>query len=324
MFTLENLQQIIKDNIEELNFNQSPKELYDPINYILDLGGKRLRPALCLLACDMFDGEIQQALNPALGIEIFHNFTLLHDDIMDEAPIRRGKQTVHLKWNPNVAILSGDTMMALAYEYVMKTPKEVLQEVFSVFNQTAIEVCEGQQYDMNFETDKKVSISDYLNMIRLKTAVLLAGSLKIGALIGKANKKDAENLYLFGENLGIAFQLKDDLLDAYSDEEKFGKKTGGDIVTNKKTFLYLKAFELADGKTKESLADYFNGNFADPVKKIIGVKEIFQKIEVDIATNKEIDNYYQRALSYLDKVNTTQDKKSELLKFADQLKQRDY
>ncbi|RLC25879.1 MAG: polyprenyl synthetase family protein [Deltaproteobacteria bacterium] len=324
MFTLENLQQIIKDNIEELNFNQSPKELYDPINYILDLGGKRLRPALCLLACDMFDGEIQQALNPALGIEIFHNFTLLHDDIMDEAPIRRGKQTVHLKWNPNVAILSGDTMMALAYEYVMKAPKEVLQEVFSVFNQTAIEVCEGQQYDMNFETDKKVSISDYLNMIRLKTAVLLAGSLKIGALIGKANKKDAENLYLFGENLGIAFQLKDDLLDAYSDEEKFGKKTGGDIVTNKKTFLYLKAFELADGKTKESLADYFNGDFADPVQKIIGVKEIFQKIEVDIATNKEIDNYYQRALSYLDKVNTTQDKKSELLKFADQLKQRDY
>jgi len=324
MFTLENLQQIIKDNIEELNFNQSPKELYDPINYILDLGGKRLRPALCLLACDMFDGEIQQALNPALGIEIFHNFTLLHDDIMDEAPIRRGKQTVHLKWNPNVAILSGDTMMALAYEYVMKTPKEVLQEVFSVFNQTAIEVCEGQQYDMNFETQETVSISEYLNMIRLKTAVLLAGSLKIGALIGKANKKDAENLYLFGENLGIAFQLKDDLLDAYSDEEKFGKKTGGDIVTNKKTFLYLKAFELADGKTKESLADYFNGDFADPVQKIIGVKEIFQKIEVDIATNKEIDNYYQRALSYLDKVNTTQDKKSELLKFADQLKQRDY
>lgn len=324
MFTLESLQEIIKDNIEKLNFDQRPKELYDPINYIIDLGGKRLRPALCLLACDMFDGKIQQALNPALGIEIFHNFTLLHDDIMDEAPIRRGQQTVHLKWNSNVAILSGDTMMALAYEYVMKAPYETIQEVFSVFNQTAIEVCEGQQYDMNFEVQEKVSISDYLNMIRLKTAVLLAGSLKIGALIGNANTKDAENLYLFGENLGIAFQLKDDLLDAFSDEEKFGKKTGGDIVSNKKTFLYLKAFELADEKTKESLTNYFNGDFADPVQKIKGVKEIFQMLNVDLAANKEIDNYYQRALGYLNKVNVSQEKKSELLKLADQLKQRDF
>jgi len=324
MFTLENLQQIIKDNIEKLNFDQQPVELYDPINYILDLGGKRLRPALCLLACDMFDGVIQQALNPALGIEIFHNFTLLHDDIMDEAPIRRGQQTVHLKWNPNVAILSGDTMMALAYEYVMKAPNDTIQEVFSIFNQTAIEVCEGQQYDMNFEVQEKVSISDYLNMIRLKTAVLLAGSLKVGALIGNANTKDAENLYQFGENLGIAFQLKDDLLDAFSDEEKFGKKTGGDIVSNKKTYLYLKAFELADDKTKESLTNYFNEDFADPVQKIEGVKKIFRKLKVDLATNKEIDNYYQQALGYLDKVNVSQEKKSELFKFADQLKQRDY
>jgi len=324
MFTLENLQQIIKDNIEKLNFDQQPVELYDPINYILDLGGKRLRPALCLLACDMFDGVIQQALNPALGIEIFHNFTLLHDDIMDEAPIRRGQQTVHLKWNPNVAILSGDTMMALAYEYVMKAPNDTIQAVFSIFNQTAIEVCEGQQYDMNFEVQEKVSISDYLNMIRLKTAVLLAGSLKVGALIGNANTKDAENLYQFGENLGIAFQLKDDLLDAFSDEEKFGKKTGGDIVSNKKTYLYLKAFELADDKTKESLTNYFNEDFADPVQKIEGVKKIFRKLKVDLATNKEIDNYYQQALGYLDKVNVSQEKKSELFKFADQLKQRDY
>lgn len=324
MHTLENLQKLIKESFEKLNFDQKPDELYDPINYILDLGGKRLRPALCLLACDMFGGEILHALNPAMGIEIFHNFTLLHDDIMDEAPIRRGKPTVHLKWNPNVAILSGDTMMALAYEYIMKAPNEVIKEVFSIFNKTAIEVCEGQQYDMNFETQDKVAIMDYLNMIRLKTAVLLAGSLKIGAIIGEANKENANNLYLFGENLGVAFQLKDDLLDAFSDEEKFGKKTGGDIVTNKKTFLYLKAFELAEGKTEESLLDYFRNDFADSSQKITGVKEIYQKLGVDKATNKEIDKYYNRALDYLNKVNVPEGKKSELLKFADQLKQREY
>lgn len=324
MHTLEGLQYTIKEHIDKLNFNSQPSELYDPINYILELGGKRLRPALCLLACDMFGGDIQHALNPALGIEIFHNFTLLHDDIMDEAPIRRGKPTVHIKWNPNVAILSGDTMMALAYEYIMKAPKDSIQEVFSVFNKTAIEVCEGQQFDMNFEKQHDVSIPDYINMIRLKTAVLLAGSLKIGAIIAGANKKDAENLYLFGENLGIAFQLKDDLLDAFSDEEKFGKKTGGDIITNKKTFLYLKAFELAVGKTKETLQDYFDEELADPAQKITGVKKIYQELGIDKATNKEIDKYFNHALEYLNKVDLPQEKKSELLKFADQLKQRDY
>lgn len=324
MLTLESLQQIIKDSIDKVNFDQRPHELYDPINYILDLGGKRLRPALCLLACDMFGGDIQQALNPAMGIEIFHNFTLLHDDIMDKAPIRRGKTTVHIKWNSNVAILSGDTMMALAYEYIMKAPIEVIQEVFSVFNKTAIEVCEGQQYDMNFETQIEVLISDYIEMIRLKTAVLLAGSLKIGAIIGGANKEDAENLYLFGENLGIAFQLKDDLLDAFSDEDKFGKKTGGDITSNKKTFLYLKAFDIAEGKNQEILHDYFQKDFTDPSEKINGVKNIYKELQVDNATNKEIDIYYNQAMGYLEKVNVTLEKKSELLKFADQLKQREY
>jgi geranylgeranyl diphosphate synthase, type II len=324
MHTLENLQQIIKDRLDKLNFNQKPNELYDPINYILDLGGKRLRPALCLLACELFDGDIQQAISPALGIEIFHNFTLLHDDIMDEAPIRRGKPTVHIKWNPNVAILSGDTMMALAYEYIMKAPKEIQKEVFSVFNKTAIEVCEGQQYDMNFETQEEVSISDYLEMIRLKTAVLLAGSLKIGAIIGDANNQDAENLYLFGEKLGVAFQLKDDLLDAFSDENKFGKKTGGDIVTNKKTFLYLKAFEMADGKNIELLQVYFQNDFIDNSEKIARVKKIYRELGIEAATKKEIELYYNMALNYLDKVNVSPEKKSEILKFAYQLKQRDY
>jgi len=323
MHTLESLQQIIKDSIDKLKFNQKPRELYDPINYILDLGGKRLRPALCLLSCDMVEGDIIKAIPPAMGIEIFHNFTLLHDDIMDEAPIRRGKPTVHQKWNSNIAILSGDTMMALAYEQIMKAPNEVMQEVFSVFNKTAIKVCEGQQYDMNFETQKVVLISDYIEMIRLKTAVLLAGSLKIGAIIGGANNKDADNLYLFGENLGIAFQLKDDLLDAFSDEEKFGKKSGGDILTNKKTFLYLKAFELAKGKNYESLQDYFQKDLNDGLEKINGVKEIYKELGVDTLTNIEIDKYYDHALLHLDKVSVSPGKKAELLKFTDQLKKRD-
>jgi geranylgeranyl diphosphate synthase type II len=222
MHSLESLQKKIKDRISDLNFNKKPSELYEPINYILGLGGKRLRPALCLLACDMYEGNIDEAINSAIGIEIFHNFTLLHDDIMDEAPIRRGKPTVHQKWNSNIAILSGDTMMALAYEYIMNAPENVRQQVFSIFNKTVIEVCEGQQYDMNFETQKVVLISDYIEMIRLKTAVLLAGSLQIGAAISGAAKEDAENLYNFGVNIGIAFQLKDDLLDVFSDENKFG------------------------------------------------------------------------------------------------------
>jgi len=324
MHTLESLQQIIKDNIDKINFDQRPQELYDPINYILDLGGKRLRPALCLLACDMVGGDIIKAIPPAMGIEIFHNFTLLHDDIMDEAPIRRGKPTVHQKWNSNVAILSGDTMMALAYEHIMKAPREVMQEVFSVFNKTAIEVCEGQQYDMNFESQKVVLISDYIEMIRLKTAVLLAGSLKIGAIIGGASNEDADNLYLFGENLGIAFQLKDDLLDAFSDEDKFGKKTGGDILTNKKTFLYLKAFELAQGKIHDTLKEYFQKDFNDPSQKINEVKKLYKELYVDTLTNREIDKYYDDAMVYLDKVNVSGDKKTELLKFANQLKKRDY
>ncbi len=324
MHSLESLQKKIKDRISELNFNKKPSELYDPINYILGLGGKRLRPALCLLACDMYEGNIDEAINSAIGIEIFHNFTLLHDDIMDEAPIRRGKPTVHQKWNSNIAILSGDTMMALAYEYIMNAPENVRQQVFSIFNKTVIEVCEGQQYDMNFETQKVVLISDYIEMIRLKTAVLFAGSLQIGAAIGGAAKEDAENLYSFGINIGIAFQLKDDLLDVFSDENKFGKKTGGDILTNKKTFLYLKAFELAEGKTYELLQDYFQKDFNDHSEKINGVKKIYKELNVDKTTNKEIDIYYNHAMEYFERVNVPQEKKSALLKFADQLKQREF
>lgn len=239
--------------IEELDFRKEPPELYDPIAYTMNQGGKRLRPLLTLLACDLFGGDIQKALYPALSIEVFHNFTLVHDDIMDRAPLRRGKETVYKKWNSDIAILAGDTMFALAYTYALKTDAEIVPEILTVFSKAAIEVCEGQQYDMNFEQLASVSIDEYIRMIRLKTAVLLGASLEIGAICARADQNDVRKLYQFGIELGIAFQLKDDLLDVYGDTEKFGKLSGGDIATNKKTFLYLKAMELANNKQNKEL-----------------------------------------------------------------------
>ncbi|MCD4694730.1 MAG: polyprenyl synthetase family protein [Bacteroidales bacterium] len=323
MLSLSELSKRFNQRIEQLNFDKAPVELYEPINYTLKLGGKRLRPALCLLACDMFGGKIDEAIEPAIGLEIFHNFTLLHDDIMDQAPIRRGKETVYKKWDTNVAILSGDTMMALAYEHIMKAPEAVRSEVFSVFNSTAIEVCEGQQYDMNFETQKNISIEDYLAMIRLKTAVLLAASLKIGAIISGAEKSVADELYRFGENIGIAFQLKDDLLDVFSNVEKFGKTTGGDIIANKKTYPYLKAFELAKGSAHELLSDYFSRDFENPLEKVIGVKEIYRELNIEEITESEINRYYSLAMNSLKIVNVTKERKTELIQFADKLKLRE-
>jgi geranylgeranyl diphosphate synthase type II len=324
MLCFETILEKIRIAIEELDFERQPNELYAPISYTLSLGGKRLRPVLCLMACDMFGGEIEDAVPAALGLEIFHNFTLLHDDIMDEAPIRRGKESVYKKWNTNVAILSGDTMMALAYGQIMETPENMHSGVFKIFNQTAIEVCEGQQYDMDFETAENVGIEDYLEMIRLKTAVLLAGSLKIGAMIGGAKTEDAKNLYRFGENIGIAFQLKDDLLDVFSDEQKFGKKTGGDILTNKKTYLYLKAFELAKGGILTNLKSLFNGNQINASDKIKGVIEIYEQLNIKQLTGELIDKYYQRAMFSLEKVNVDASRKVELIKFAGNLKMREY
>lgn len=324
MASLEQLQEKIITGLGNLNLNREPAELYKPISYTLDMGGKRLRPALCLLACDLVGGRIEEALEPALGVEIFHNFTLLHDDIMDKAPLRRGKDTVHVKWDANAAILSGDTMMALSYEYIMKAPEKICSGIFAVFNKTAIEVCEGQQFDMNFETAEQVGIDDYLEMIRLKTAVLLAGSLKIGALIGGASKEVANALYRFGENIGIAFQLKDDLLDAFSDAEKFGKTTGGDIVTNKKTYLYLKAFELADEKQKAELNRLFMAPEIHRDEKVSGVLAVYKELNIKDLTEEKMDHFYGRAkhsLTFLQEQNLDT---SELERFALQLKKRDY
>jgi geranylgeranyl diphosphate synthase, type II len=324
MLTLQQIQEILQVRISALIFSDHPAELYEPIRYTLNLGGKRLRPALCLMACDLFEGNVNDAIDPAMGIEIFHNFTLLHDDIMDKAPIRRGKPTVYKKWNQNIAILSGDTMMALAYENIMKTPERIRDKVFSVFNKTAIEVCEGQQYDMNFETQEQVSIGDYSEMIRLKTAVLLAGSLKIGALIGGASKSEAEKLYSFGENIGIAFQLKDDLLDAFSDEAKFGKAKGGDILANKKTYLYLKAFELASGKNLEDLRFLFSAEMNQNGEKIENILRIYEALNIRQRTEDEMMNYYNRALNILGTVAVDQSRKVTLMHIANQLNNRKY
>lgn len=293
-----------------------PIELYEPISYTFSLGGKRIRPILLLLACDMFGGNTEKAINPAIAVEIFHNFTLLHDDIMDNAPLRRGRETVYQKWNTNVAILSGDTMFALAYDYLSETDKEILPSLLSLFTRTARQVCEGQQYDMNFETANDISINDYLEMIRLKTAVLLACSLKMGALLAKAPESASDMIYSFGQNLGMAFQLQDDLLDTFGDASVFGKSIGGDITSNKKTFLFLKAMESADLRTKNALEKLYSGNYNDTAGKINRVKDIFVSLNIEEKTNDLIDDYFRKALKDLTDIPVPDVKKAELLKLA--------
>jgi len=292
-----------EEKLEKQAFGHQPGELYAPIRYTINLQGKRIRPILTLMACELFGGNKEEALSQAIAIELFHNFTLIHDDIMDNAPIRRGKETVFKKWNSNIAILSGDTLFALAYQYAQNARIEILPETLAVFSKTAIEVCEGQQFDLNFEKNNNVSVEEYIEMIRLKTAVLFGASLKIGALVGGASKKDADDLYEFGINIGLGFQLKDDLLDSFGDEEIFGKKTGGDIISNKKTFLYLKALEVAEDKTRAELIKLYNINDTSSEEKTKRVKEIFSLLQVDQAANNEIDKYFNEGIKRLDSVD---------------------
>ncbi len=283
----------IKQIFDNEHFTSEPHQLYDPIEYTLHLGGKRIRPFLLMTANRMFGGDDSQVRNAAIGIEVFHNFTLLHDDLMDKSPLRRGKPTVYCKWDENTAILSGDTMYAMAWRYFLRQPHPHLQEILNCFNETGIEVCEGQQYDMNFEHQKDVSIADYLMMIRLKTAVLLAGALKIGAMYANATPEDVQHLYNFGIHLGLAFQLQDDLLDSYGDVAVFGKQTGQDIRDNKKTYLILKALELANAETKQELQQLFASTPSDSECKVKRVLEIYAQIGirqyVEEAIQKEFD-----------------------------------
>jgi geranylgeranyl diphosphate synthase type II len=314
MKSLNELSEIIEKTISTTNLYKFPKELYIPIDYTLSNGGKRLRPLLCLISCDIFDGEVEDAINPAIGIEIFHNFTLVHDDIMDNSPFRRGKPTVFKKWDSNIAILSGDTMFVLAYEYVVKTKDKYLRRILEVFNTTSREVCEGQQYDMNFEIADNISINDYVNMIRLKTAVLIAASMKIGAIVAGAKDEDIERIYSFGEKVGVAFQIKDDYLDTFGDIKKFGKRIGNDILTNKKTYLYLKAFEDANPNQKLRLQKAFE--IKNNEQKIDEVIAIYKELEIDKKTDKVINDYYNSAIHNVNLLNIDEERKTFLRDFS--------
>jgi len=314
MHSTKELQNKVADIFDNKNYMAEPEGLYEPIQYSLSQGGKRLRPLLALMGCSIFGGDLDKVINPAVGLEIFHNFTLLHDDIMDQAPIRRGVPSVYKKWDTNTAILSGDTMFVLAYDYVTNSDASFLIDVLRVFNQTAREVCEGQQYDMNYETQKIVEVDDYIEMIRLKTAVLIAAALKIGAITAEASPEDAKNIYDFGINIGLAFQLRDDLLDAFGDQKVFGKPIGNDIVTNKKTYLYIMAYNLADTKQKEALDLAFS--LSDNQEKVKSVMKIFNELNIRNVTEQKIEDYYQKSLSYLDAVSVSKDQKAELYSFA--------
>jgi len=319
MTSLYDLQGKINSEVDKLPFPLYPAELYEPIKYILSLGGKRMRPALLLMACDLFGGDAKKAISPALAIEVFHNFTLMHDDIMDNAPLRRGKVTVHEKWNKNVAILSGDVMLVESYKLMMQVEDNLLRPVMNIFNETAVSVCEGQQIDMQFETRDDVHIDEYINMIRLKTAVLLGGALKIGAIIGGANNHDATLLQTFGEQLGIAFQLQDDILDVYGDPEKFGKQVGGDILSNKKTFLLIKALELADESQGANLRKWFSGTHFGAKEKIDAVTGIYDQLNIRHHAWDAMHTYADKAFAALDAISLPGSHKQYLRDFADGL-----
>jgi len=324
MHSFDYLQEKLNRIFASVKIISEPKELYDPIAYTLSLSGKRIRPLLVLTGCDLYKGDLEKAINVAIGIELFHNFTLMHDDIMDHAPIRRGKDTVYKKWNANVAILSGDTMFALATEYISNIQTTVLAEVLQVFTMTARQVCEGQQYDMNFESRENVFLPDYIRMIRLKTAVLIACSLKLGAVVAGANAEEKKRIYAFGENLGLAFQLQDDLLDTFGVENKLGKEIGGDIIAKKKTFLYVKALELANDMQREKLLQYLADLSMTPDEKIRRVKDLYRILHIEEITKAEISGYFDKALQCLDQLDVEQNDKTELRGFANRLLIREY
>ncbi len=324
MQNLHQFQEAFESYLQDNKFNNTPTELYEPVNYILSLGGKRLRPALVLAGHYLFDDKIEKALPAAMAVEIFHNFSLVHDDIMDAAPLRRGQATVHNKFGLNAGILSGDAMLILAYDFLLKSEGVASLDLMRTFNQMAIQVCEGQQMDMNFETQHLVTIEDYLKMIELKTAVLVACSLEIGALIGGANPKDAGALYEFGRCLGIAFQLQDDILDAFGDPKKFGKKPGGDIVQNKKTYLYLMAIEIAPMEVANKLKSLFTSETSEENNKISAVLEIFDELNIKNLTEEKKAFFWKKALMALSSVKSLPGRKSLLENFATALMNREF
>jgi geranylgeranyl diphosphate synthase type II len=324
------MQKIIKDYLylidsflESHSYGQQPAELYKPIDYIMSLGGKRIRPLLVLLSYGLFKTDVEKIIEPALSVEVFHNFTLMHDDIMDKAPLRRGAQTVHTKWNENVAILSGDVMLVKAYDLLMNIESDNLKLIMNTFNHTAAAVCEGQQMDMNFEEKEEVNIESYLEMIKLKTAVLLGYSLKLGAMLADADIDDYNKLETAGINMGIGFQLMDDLLDVYADKEKFGKQVGGDIIANKKTFLYLKSLELASEHQKDELKRWFSLTDVEPIDKVDSVKSIYDQLDIRQKTQQEIERYFEDGMQLIERVNTQTEGKNILMQYIKYLINRD-
>lgn len=323
MFTSSEILEKINTHIADLQFSRSPQGLYAPVSYVLSLGGKRIRPVLMLMAYNLYKENIDDILSPATGIEVYHNYTLLHDDLMDRADKRRGKETVHKVWNDNTAILSGDAMLVLAYQFMAECPAEHLKEVMNLFSLTALEICEGQQMDMEFEQRNDVKDTEYIEMIRLKTSVLLAASLKIGALLGGASVEDAQCLYDFGMNLGVAFQLKDDLLDVYGDTAVFGKNIGGDILCNKKTYLLIKALTHADEEQGQQLHRWINADAFNPAEKIAAVTDLYNRIGVKKLCEEKIAEYSAKAMENLRTVNVPGEKKKELEALMKQLMYRE-
>lgn len=308
MLSFKEIQEKIEREIGRLEFDCPPKSLYEPITYILSLGGKRIRPALVLMAYNLYREDVEKAIRPAIGLEVFHNFTLLHDDLMDQADKRRNKPTVHKVWNANTAILSGDAMLIAAYQLIGETAPEHLKEVLDLFTRTALEICGGQQYDMEFESRMDVSEEEYLEMIRLKTAVLLACSLKTGAILGGASREDAENLYRFGINIGLAFQLQDDLLDVYGDTKTFGKNIGGDILCNKKTFLLINALRRAEGEQKVQLEHWIARKDFDAAEKIAAVTNIYNVLGLKELSEAKMQTYYAEGMKNLAALSVSEER----------------
>lgn len=323
MYTASELLEKINSHIANLKFDRTPQGLYDPVSYVLSMGGKRIRPVLMLMAYNLYREDISRILSPATGIEVYHNYTLLHDDLMDRADRRRGKETAHKVWNDNTAILSGDAMLVLAYQFMAQCPVVTLKEIMELFSLTALEICEGQQMDMDFEQRKDVKEEEYLEMIRLKTSVLLAASLKIGALLGGASSEDANCLYDFGMNMGVAFQLKDDLLDVYGNAAVFGKNIGGDILCNKKTYMLIKAFEHADEKQLQKLNAWMDAVTFDSSEKIAAVTNLYNQIGIKELCERKMTEYSEHAMESLIAVKVDDEKKKELEQIMKDLMHRE-
>ncbi|MDR1371472.1 MAG: polyprenyl synthetase family protein [Dysgonamonadaceae bacterium] len=324
MITFEQSLDIIRENIAKIIYPSHPDQLYAPIRYILDLGGKRARPALVLLACNLYKDDVSDSIQPALAWEVFHNFTLMHDDVMDHADIRRGKPTVHKVWNENTAILSGDSMLILAYQILAKAPADVVKPLLDLFSKTAAEICEGQQLDMEFEARQDVTEEEYLEMICLKTAVMMGACLKSGAMVGGAKMTDMNLLYEFGINLGLAFQIKDDLLDIYGNPAVFGKAIGRDILCNKKTYFLVNALRLAGNEDKKSLLNWLEASSYNENEKIRGVTAIYDKLLLKQHAEEKMKILYEKSLSSLEMVDLPERKKTVLYEFAKQLMEREH